>query len=118
MTVVVSSLDAAVEDLTPSSSLSSPIRWISLTFMNSLGFDLLFFEQQGRHIPRFRPSLFKVPLFHHFFFFLIVSLTSCLAPVVHQIGRGQKQKEKSPSLVQPFTVCFFVSLFLIIMKNE
>lgn len=73
MTVVVSSLDAAVEDLTLSSSLRGPIRWISLTFMNSLGFDLLFFEQQGRHIPRFRPSVFKVPLFHHVLFFFKLS---------------------------------------------
>lgn len=72
---MMSSLDVAVEDLAPSSSLCSrPIRWISFTFVRLLDFE------QGHHIPLFRPSLFKVT-FSSFFFFIVL-LTSCFAHVV------------------------------------
>lgn len=63
----MSSLDFAVEDLAPSSSLRSrPIRWISFTLVRLL-------DLEGHHIPLFRPS-FKVPFFIIFFNHVLLML--------------------------------------------
>lgn len=99
-------MDAAVEDLKPSSSLRScPIRWISFTFVRLLDFQ---FEKQGHHILLFRPTLFKIPFFI-FFFYCLANIMSCNK--LDELKSHGNRKGRSASLLHlllSLLICFGV----------
>lgn len=106
MMVVKSSLDVAVEDLAPSSSLCSrPIRWISFTFVRLIDF------QFGSPYPTFQAFFVQGPFFHLFFFFLycLANIMFCSCCGTSRMRWRVNRKGGSPFIV-------FTELFL--MNNE